>query len=50
MSTVGPVGSKSVNPLLAKYLVQLATHPLRTKAATSGIANSVALRELVAAC
>lgn len=28
--------SRSTHPLLAKYLVQLATHPLRTKALTTG--------------
>ncbi|CAL1695521.1 unnamed protein product [Somion occarium] len=29
--------SKPINPLLAKYLVQLALHPLRTKAITLGV-------------
>ncbi|RXW19515.1 hypothetical protein EST38_g6334 [Candolleomyces aberdarensis] len=29
--------AKKINPLLAKYLAQLALHPLRTKALTTGI-------------
>lgn len=33
--SVAPVTNKT-NPLLAKYLVQLAAHPLRTKALTTG--------------
>jgi len=36
MSTVGAVVNRPANPLLAKYLLLLATHPLRTKAVTSG--------------
>jgi len=36
MSNAAPVVNKPVNPLLARYLLQLATHPLRTKAVTSG--------------
>jgi hypothetical protein len=36
MSTPTPAANKPVNSLLAKYLLQLATHPLRTKAATAG--------------
>jgi hypothetical protein len=36
MSTV----ARSPNPLLARYLNQLATHPLRTKAITAGTFRS----------
>lgn len=37
MSTVPrPQYPPNLHPLLAQYLVQLATHPLRTKAITSG--------------
>jgi len=36
MSTPVPAVNKQTNPLLAQYLLQLATHPLRTKAATTG--------------
>jgi len=36
MSTPAPAVKKQINPLLAKYLLQLATHPLRTKVATGG--------------
>ncbi|KZP10534.1 hypothetical protein FIBSPDRAFT_872506 [Athelia psychrophila] len=36
MTTAVPV-VKPVSPLLAKYLLQLATHPLRTKSATAGV-------------
>jgi hypothetical protein len=35
MSTPAPIVNKRTNPLLAQYVLQLATHPLRTKAATS---------------
>jgi len=36
MSTPTPIVNKRTNPLLAQYVLQLATHPLRTKAATTG--------------
>ncbi|KII93832.1 hypothetical protein PLICRDRAFT_36075 [Plicaturopsis crispa FD-325 SS-3] len=36
MAAAVPVATQT-NPLLAKYLVQLVEHPLRTKSATSGV-------------
>jgi hypothetical protein len=36
MNSAAPAVKKPLNPLLARYLVQLAAHPLRTKAVTSG--------------
>jgi peroxisomal membrane protein 2 len=37
MSTAAVPTGTAVNPLLARYLLQLTTHPLRTKAVTTGI-------------
>lgn len=34
--------AKGLHPLLVKYLAQLSTHPLRTKAITTGKAFPVA--------
>jgi peroxisomal membrane protein 2 len=45
MSTAVPA-TKSINPLLAKYLAQLQTHPLRTKALTSGAPSTTVTQAL----